>query len=607
MADVLDHRGPDGRGEWNDSSVAFAHRRLAIIDLSETGHQPMTSDDGRLVVTFNGEIYNHRELSAELQRAGWNPRGSSDTEVLVAGVRHWGLDAFLARADGMWAFALYDRDERQVHLVRDRFGEKPLVHCAKDGVFWFASELRSIELIPSGDLKLDPYATADYFRFGHVPGTSTIFADVRRVPPASVITVAVGKVAGPPVRYWHVPMLDRSEPSPVIPRIGAAIKESVRRRLVSDRPIGAFLSGGINSSLACAYAACHVAGPLETFTIGWEDAEFDESRQAARVASALGANHHGIQVSRRDVIDVVRELPTIMDEPFADSSQLAVLLVTKEATKRVSVCLTGDGGDELFGGYNRHAWLLRLDTWHHPMPFPMRRALGAALQRSAPIFERVLSQLPHTFRPRLIADKTTKLRLALEAPSLMNAYQGLIANDPSIGTGKHLETTICDAVESRDRNWVLWGLRAADLTTFLSDNELAKVDRATMANGMESRTPFLSADLATLAFHLDASDLIAGGTGKQPLRHLLGEVLPGVSFNESKMGFGVPIADLLRSALAGDLAEAIISFEHRRSPIHIDWRALRHQLNSGDDTPQHRLWSLLMFELWASSRPGLEW
>lgn len=607
MGRTLRHRGPDGAGTWSDQRVALAHQRLAILDLSEAGAQPMISASRRYVVVFNGEIYNYRDLGDELRRTGWRSRSNSDTEVLLAAVEGYGLDRFLQRADGMFAFALYDREKGRLALARDRFGEKPVAYCLQGNQLFFASELRAFETVPGLELSLDAAATADYFRYGHIPGRRTMFAGIHRVRPATVVEFDLNK-GGPPQErtYWKPAGPPKPAGRTAADNDESPLREllsiSVRNRLVSDRPIGAFLSGGIDSSVVSALAAEHTTGALKTFTMGWDDVEYDESQQAARVASALGADHHDVRLGRTDMVNAVHRLGHVMDEPFADSSQLAVLLVASAAREDVVVALSGDGGDELFAGYNRHRWLLSTRRVSVHAPAWMRRLGGQFVDRAAPLIEKALSPIPPTRRPRLVADKVRKIADVVAAPSLVEAYQLLLTQDATLGKARRLDPRVEEGLAAANPDTVLWGLRVADMQGFLVDDVLTKVDRATMAVSLESRTPFLHAGLADLALGLGAERLIGRSGAKLPLRSLLDTLLPGVSFNQTKAGFGVPVASILRTELLQTLTDAVSTHVSRCPPVEVDWPGLVARLARGDDAPAPMLWSLLMFELWAAQR-----
>jgi asparagine synthase (glutamine-hydrolysing) len=595
------HRGPDGDGSWNDQRVALAHRRLAIIDLSDSGHQPMQSDSGRYVITYNGEIYNHQRVAARLTSSGWMPRGSSDTEVLLAALERWGLDATLETIDGMYAFGLYDRKLRRLILARDRFGEKPLHYSEEHGRLWFGSEVRSLEFVPGIDRRLSMEATRAYFRSGYVPGDRTIFSTMRRVSPGVYVEWNLDTGASRTKRYWA------PNPGPDVDEDALLdlMAQSVASRMVSDRPVGAFLSGGVDSSLVCALAAKASSEPLRTFTMAWDDREYDESTHAAAVASALGTRHTEIRLGRSDIVSASADLGNVLDEPFADSSLLATHLVARETRRHVVVALSGDGGDELFGGYNRHRWLLRVAALQR-RPRALRSAVSTLLGAFTGTVETVTRPIAPHRRPRLVADKMSKLARSLTTDDLLQAYQSTLAIDPSIGRPHPLSPEVNQELSTPDPNRSLLGLRLADLGSYLPDDVLTKVDRSTMACALESRAPFLNPEVAAAALAMKPERLFDSRGGKAPLRRLLRRLIPDVSFDRSKMGFGVPVASLLRGELREMLGDAVTSFERRPCPITLDSAGAMTRLVDGDDAPQHRLWAILAFELWAERR-SIEW
>jgi len=598
---ALTHRGPDGQGSWSDATVAIGHRRLAIIDLSDSGHQPMQSESGRFVITYNGEIYNHRLVAARLTRSGWMPRGSSDTEILLAALERWGLDATLETIDGMYAFGLYDRKLRRLILARDRFGEKPLHYFEAQGRLWFGSEVRSLECVPEIDRRLSPDATRAYFRSGYVPGDRTIFSTIRRVSPGVYVEWNLDTGTSRTRRYWT------PSPGPDVDddALFDLLAQSVSSRMVSDRPVGAFLSGGVDSSLVCALAASASSEPLRTFTMAWDDREYDESSHAVAVSSALGTRHTEIRLGRSDIVSASADLGSVLDEPFADSSLLATHLVARETRRHVVVALSGDGGDELFGGYNRHRWLLRVAALQR-RPMPLRSAASTLLGVFAGTVETVTRPIAPHRRPRLVADKMSKLARSLRTDDLLQAYQSTLAIDPSIGCPHPLSPEVNQELSTPDPNRSLLGLRLADLGSYLPDDVLTKVDRGTMVCALESRAPFLNPDVAAAALAMEPERLFDAHGGKAPLRRLLRRLIPEVSFDRSKMGFGIPVASLLRSELREMLGDAVTSFERRRCPVTLNSVDAMTRLLDGDDAPQHRLWSVLAFELWAERRP-IEW
>lgn len=603
MGALLAHRGPDSFDTWSDGPVAFTHRRLAIIDTSLGGAQPMTSESGRYVITFNGEIYNFRDLTARLRAEGWRNRSDSDTEVILAAVENWGLRRFLDLADGMFAFAMFDRQLRRLHLVRDPFGEKPLVYVERSGDIHFASEVRSLEVIPGLSLTVSERALSDYFRFGYVPGEQVIFEDVHRVPPATWIDFDL--TANTPAvvtRYWEPESTQPSQTPRSFDELLELLDTSARVRTISDRPIGAFLSGGIDSALTCSLAARHVSGSLKTFTMGWEKAEFDESINAERVARALGADHHEVRLSRSDAVNEARSLGTVMDEPFADSSLLATRLVAAAARSKVVVALSGDGGDELFAGYNRHRWLLKASSAQHRVPGWLRKPASKALHLGAPALATILRPVPPSRRPRLVADKARKLAAVLAEDDSATAYQRILALIPSSGAPRVLPPEVLRAFSSANSSEQLWAVRVADLTGYMSDDVLTKVDRATMSVSLESRTPFLNRSLAEWALPQPHDRLIGKAGSKLPLRHALARLLPDVHFTQTKSGFGIPVADLLRHELAADLQDATSAFLRRGIDTAYDWPKAVQALRTGDDAPAQQLWMLLMFEYWSAHR-----
>jgi asparagine synthase (glutamine-hydrolysing) len=565
----------------------------------------MTSESGRYSVTYNGEIYNFHDLRHQLHATGWRNRSDSDTEVMLEAIERWGLDGFVDRADGMFAFGLIDSRSQRLSLVRDRFGEKPLVYSHNANRVVFASEIRSLEKISDLDLRIDPGSLADYFRFGCIPGPRTIFHDVFEVPPGSIVEFDLTQVAPAQCRsYWVPPDWDetRRRSGVDLDELEILLRRSVRNRLVSDRPIGAFLSGGIDSSLTCALAAAELSTPLQTYTMGWEDAEYDESEQALRVARALGTDHHHVKLSRTDVVKEVRSLATVMDEPFADSSLLATRLVSSAARKSLVVALSGDGGDELFAGYNRHRWLMNIQRMHERIPRTLRRPLSSALTNLSPFTARASRLVPVSRRPRLVGDKTRKFAKALGSISSTDAYQQVIALEPNIGMKRGLNPAIESALDSGNQDHMLWGLRVADLTGYLPDDILTKVDRASMSVSLETRTPFLNREIAEFALGLGASDLIGPDGGKQPLRHLLARVLPGVDFSQPKTGFGIPVGDFLRHEMSEDLGDAVAAFAQRDFGLSVRFNEEYGQFLDGDQSRTDAMWSVLMFEYWMSSR-----
>lgn len=619
MADVVVHRGPDGEGVWVDAEagIALSHRRLAVVGLGEVGAQPMTSRSGRWVITYNGEIYNAPELAQRLEQVGVRLRGTSDTEVLVEALDAWGVDATLEALNGMFAFGAWDRDQRKLVLARDRLGEKPLLYGVIDGRFAFGSELRSLATLPGAPTALDPDAVALLLRFKYVPAPWTIHAGISKLLPGHVLEVgptptAVG-VARP---YWSA--LEVAEqgaahparhPEEALDELDGHLARAVRARLRSDVPIGAFLSGGIDSTIVSTHAAEQLGEPLRTFTIASDDPDHDESAAAREVATRLGARHTELTVTAADALAEVPGLATVYDEPFADSSQLPTLLVARLARRDVTVVLSGDGGDELFGGYNRHVWLPRMWERLARVPHPLRAAGARALAAPSPAaWDRLGRLVPERRRPRLVGLKVEKLASVLGQPDAPAAFGRLVSHwdDPTaVVRGAHEPRTLTH----RPASWphlptFAEQMMAVDSVTYLPDDVLVKVDRATMAVSLESRVPLLDPEVVACAARLPLSMKVVDGAGKWALRQLLLRRHPAELVERPKSGFGVPIATWLRGPLrpwAEDLLSAhALSADGLLDPAPVR-RAWSDHL-AGRRDASYELWDVLMLQGWRAGR-----
>jgi asparagine synthase (glutamine-hydrolysing) len=584
MADLIAHRGPDDSGVWNsaDGSVALSHRRLSIIDLSPLGRNPMFWDEGRLWITFNGEIYNFRELRQELESAGYRFRSQTDTEIVLAAYDKWGTDA-VTRFAGMFAFALWDVPRRRLWLVRDRLGKKPLYYTHSAGRLKFASELKS--LVADGTFRRDVDADAVglYLRFGYVPSPLTIFKDARKLPPAHYLLCEDGRVSV--TRYWDpVPfsatrssMSDAEAEGELDRRLATAVKQ----RMIADVPLGAFLSGGIDSSLVVALMNEHGAQPVRTFSIRFDNPEYNEADHAAAVARHLQTDHYEQTCSERDMLATVDRLPEMFDEPFADSSAIPTFLVSKIARNRVTVALSGDGGDELFLGYPRYRFHA-IAAWALSLPGPVRRAaaIGAA-------------QMP-TRRLRRIAD----VLRSTEADQYVRFITWWSPEEIVMLTGRPPADgpSYADAL-ARSRN-VPADVRPGllDLVSYLPDDILTKVDRASMAVGLEVRAPLLDHRIVELALLLKRR----GRTTKWLLRELLYRRVPRQLVDRPKMGFGVPLDDWFRGPLrepmndycsGSDLEDLGIA----APPIRQLWT----DFQSGRTHRSDRLWQIYALVAWS--------
>ena len=633
MAQQLQHRGPDGGGQWADpeAGVGLAHRRLAILDLSAAGHQPMPSPCGRLVLAFNGEIYNHLELRAELQQRGQAPawRGHSDTETLLAAIAAWGLDATLPRLTGMFALALWDRSQQQLSLARDRFGEKPLYYALARGaggapLLLFGSELPALMVHPGYDRSLDRRATALYLRHSYVPAPWSIHAQTRKLIPgcwlqlrAADLQASVEAVAQRQTPYWRA--LDCAQQglenpfagstAEAVTAVEAGLTRAVQRQQLADVPLGAFLSGGIDSSLVVALLQAQSSQPLRTFSVGFEDPQFNEAPYAAAVARHLGTDHTELLVSGADALAVIPQLPAIYGEPFADSSQIPMVLVARLARQHVSVALSGDAGDELFGGYNRYLIGTRLWRRLGPWPGPLRQGMAQLLQGlPAPVWQRLLAPLnallPARRRQRAIGDKLHKLAGLLTPTTAQQLYLQLVSQWPCTD-GLVQGASEYPPLVSDPALWLAGGsleeqMMLLDTLTYLPDDILVKVDRAAMAVGLETRIPMLDPDLFALAWSLPLHHKLAGGRGKLPLRAVLARHLPLDLIERPKMGFGVPLAAWLRGPLR-DWGEQLLEPSRLAQqgllapePVQACWQA--HQ--QGRREAHYQLWPLLMLQAW---------
>lgn len=594
MADAMPHRGPDDRGSWADAAgVAFGHRRLSIIDLSAAGHQPMHSPAGRHVLTFNGEIYNFAELRRDLPDTAW--RGHADTEVLLAACDRWGVEQAVTRAVGMFAFAVWDRAARVLHLVRDRMGEKPLYWTLQGGVLLFGSELRALQAHPAFQADLAPDAVADLMRYGTVAGGRAIFEGVQQVRPGTVLTFTADPREAPRESiYWSVEDIARAgqahplagSDDELLDQLEAVLGRAIVRQTVADVPVGAFLSGGVDSSLVVALLRQGTSGPVRTFTIGFSDDQFDESGAARAVAEHLETRHTTMMVSGEDALAVVPTLADIYDEPFADASQIPTALVARLTRQHVTVALSGDGGDELFAGYDRYRWARLIERRTGWWPGMVRPVAAGALRMLAGI-----GNLRTRERRRRMADLARSASRDRRYALLLSAWPSV---EDVVPRGLPTRTTL-----ATDVGW-LEAMMLRDQQYYLPDDILTKVDRAAMAVALEARVPFLDPEVVTFAWRLPRRMRWREGQGKWALRALVHRHVPPSLMDRPKQGFGVPLDAWLRGPLqewAGDLLalNALRSdglFETK--PVTAVWDAHRRgRRNAG-----YLLWPILMFQAW---------
>jgi asparagine synthase (glutamine-hydrolysing) len=616
MAETMKLRGPDDWGVWADPTwgIGFGHRRLAIIDPSPAGHQPMPSGSGRFVISYNGEIYNHRELAAELRARGVRFRGHSDTEILLEAFEQWGVRATLQRIDGMFAFGVWDGHQRRLILARDRLGEKPLFYGrlgSSDIVF--GSTLDALRSHPEFDRDIDRDALALYFRHKYVPAPWSIYEGILKVPAGHIVIIsAEGRIAEPEGYWSFFDVVERGvtfegDDREVTDHLDRLLRRSVRRRMIADVPVGAFLSGGIDSSTIVAVAQAESEFPVQTFTIGSTDAEYDESGAASAVAKHLGTHHTEQIVTGTDALGVVDRLGWMYDEPFGDSSQIPTFLVSELARSKVTVALSGDAGDELFGGYNRYLSMPGLWNRIERIPLPLRRA-GANLLGAVPeeIWDRVALVVPRGRRPQQVGLKVTKALQVAEASSAHEAFLRLVTHwaDPErLVPGSNEPVTVHTGEQRLPRtSGIVQHMMAVDTVTYLPDDILAKVDRATMAVSLEGRMPLLDRDVVEFAAGLPLRMKIRAGRSKWILRQVLNRYVPPALVDRPKAGFGLPIDEWLRGSLR-EWGENLIGSKAVREYLDVAvvdnaWAA--HQSRRRNQA--YELWDVLMFAAWADAR-----
>jgi len=614
MQRVLAHRGPDDHGLWSDptAGIALSHRRLAIIDLARSAHQPMVSADGRFVIAYNGEVYNFRSIAAELKAAGRAVVGGSDTVVLLEGCAFWGVERMLAKCVGMFAFALWDREDRTLTLARDRLGIKPLYWGRFGELFLFGSEIKALRAHGGWPEEIDRGALLAYFRHAYVPAPHSIFKGIHKLEPGHILTIGA---EGEPVsrRYWDLRRVARdgaAEPFPgtyeeARDRLESLLLDAVGLRLVSDVPLGAFLSGGVDSSAVVALMQAKSDRPVRSFSIGFHEQAYDEATHAKVVAAHLGTDHTELYVTPRQALDVIPELPRWYDEPFADSSQIPTLLLSRLTREHVTVSLSGDGGDEVFAGYNRYFWAERIWRSVAWMPRPVRAGLSAFLATVPPTaWDGMARVLPRRLVPPQTGDKVHKVATILRAGDLDAIYRRLVSQwaDPAPLMPGDTETrgVLWDGTLAGDRPDILGRMQLADMATYLPDDILTKVDRASMAVALEARVPLLDHRVVQFAWRLPRTFLVRDGQGKAILRDVLYKYVPRRLIERPKMGFGVPIDAWLRGPLR-EWAEDLLNETGLRqdgfidpAPVRRAWR--EHQ--SGNRNHQYALWTVLMYASW---------
>lgn len=618
IAAALAHRGPDGEGKWLDAtaSIGFAHRRLAILDLSAAGHQPMHSQNGRWVISYNGELYNFQALRQELQKERpiiW--KGHSDTEVLLEAIARWGIEDTLRRTNGMFAFAVWDKEERKLYLARDRMGEKPLYIAFLGTGVAFASELKAFRQLKFFETSVDRVAAGLFFRYGYVPSPYSIYSNTYKLHPGRYITIDMDFALKRPSAqafaqrcrtYWSLTEVAIQGAASQFPRLEESYLEqlearlcaAVAQRLVADVPVGAFLSGGIDSSLIVALMQQQSATPVKTFTIGFNEACFDESPYAAAVAAQLGTEHHAVHFRPRDALECIPFVAKVYDEPFADSSQLPTMMLAEVARANVTVSLSGDGADELFGGYPRYITAMKHWSSYRKIPEFARSMAGALLIHAGNHAGNGLSRRLGRFGRAISSNRSGNVyRSLIEIwPFPENLIVGLHNSDL-----RTLSSPYDSGADLGDSEMLL-----ADQLAYLPDDLMVKTDRASMASSLEVRIPFLDPDVIALSWRISLQEKLKGGIGKSPLKTLLRKYLPNELIDRPKQGFNAPVGEWLRSSLRA-WADELLSPSRLRQEgfLHIGkTQALWKRHLAGNDESQ-ALWTLISFQSWLSANKSM--
>jgi asparagine synthase (glutamine-hydrolysing) len=621
MTDTLAHRGPDSRGIWYDAArgVGLGHRRLSIRDLSPAGAQPMTSSCGRYVIVYNGEVYSHDEIGSDLDRTDRKLKGHSDTEVIIEACAEWGVDRVVPRLIGMFAFALYDKKTGELVLIRDRLGIKPVYWGAIDGLLMFGSELKALRAVPGWQPRLDRDALSSFMRHNYIPAPAAIYKGIRKLEPGTMLRI--GPDGEPRItRYWNLRSIVEAsvrsradvDEDQAIDGLDALLCDAVRRTLVSDVPIGALLSGGIDSSLVTALMAENAGRSVNTFSIGFAEKGYDEAPYAREVARHVGTNHTELYAEARHALDMIEKLPQWFDEPFADSSQLPTALVCELTRQQVTVVLSGDGGDELFAGYNRYPYALEMWSKAKKAPQLARTIAAKSLLVSPPVLLDMVGELlPGRLRKSGLASKLQHYASAVEEDDPDVLYRGMLSHwrepDEIVVGGREYKGILWDERLPRAVPDFLERMMFLDTVTYLPDDILTKVDRASMIVGLEARVPLLDHRVVEYAWSLPRRFKMRDGVTKWALRQVLYRRVPRELIDRPKMGFGLPLAEWLRGPLR-DWAENLLDEQRleregvfRAAPIRERWRA---HLEGMDWS--YSLWTVLMAQAWLEANPEVQ-
>jgi asparagine synthase (glutamine-hydrolysing) len=630
--EAIGHRGPDASGYWQSTqaNLAFGHKRLSIVDLSSAGAQPMTDHSGKWVITYNGEVYNHLDIRQEMLASGWigEFRGHSDTETLLEAIQFWGVSVTLSKCRGMFAMAIWNKETKTLHLCRDRAGEKPLYFGASEGGVAFGSELKAIRQVLPSLGALNPDALHTFLRRGYVCGENAILDKVIRIRPSCVVSLSIALlnelcqspsnarlheiISKASTPYWNFAEITRSRTdkpfkgsaAQASETLGNLLSKAVQEQLAADVPIGAFLSGGIDSTAIVATAQRLTSRPVKTFSIGFEDQDYDESKFAKRVAAHIGTDHHELIVGEREAIDTLTRIPKIYCEPFADSSQIPTILVSQLAKKYVTVSLSGDAGDELFGGYQRYFAVPPVWEKMQAMPLPIRKTLSKTITSIPPqafdfAYRGIAPLLSSQRRQVQVGDRLHKLAGLISASNSDDLYDRLLSKWPP-QIMKHASPSVSKS--SLNNAALVDCMMKYDFEGYLQDDILVKVDRASMASSLESRVPFLDQRIIEFAWSLPQNLLIENGVGKVVLRNYLYSMVPKPLLERPKMGFALPIGHWLKGQLR-EWAEDLLDPKKLSDTGYLNTALIRATWEdhlSGKTNHQHALWNILMFQAWKS-------
>ena len=616
--DALTHRGPDSNGSWisQEDRVLLAHTRLSIQDLSENGNQPMVSSTGRFIISFNGEVYNHYELRSKVEtiKGGIPWKGTSDTETIIELCEIYKIVDVFKMITGMFALSIWDKKLKKLYLARDKMGEKPLYYGISNGIFIFASELKAVRSHPSFNNSINRDAIATFMKYGKIPSTKSIYTNIKKLLPGNYLEIDIDKIeeSMKPKSYWsYLEMINKSKDNmfsgndtEAINMLEKYISDAIGKQQISDVEIGAFLSGGIDSSIIVSLMQKNSIKKIKTFTIGTEDADYDESNVAREVSKIIGTDHNELIINSKDILDTACNIANIYDEPFADSSQIPTFLVSKLARKKVKVCMSGDGGDEIFGGYNRYTWAANFSKYPYNLRVAMNYLLSQFSETTMDNFNNFLKPLlPNKFKINNFGEKIKKAEKILNLHEVSEIYDALISTDgydSSIAIKGNNNYNVKKLFRDFEDHNIYQKIMYVDAVSYLPDDILCKVDRAAMSVSLETRVPFLDVDLMAFSSRLPRKFLLRNGERKWILRQILKKYIPKRIIDRPKSGFAVPVGDWLKGPLkswALDLlSEDLIKKQGYLNHDFVN-KTIKEHL-SGSHNRSYMIWNMLMFQSW---------